>query len=218
MGIRRADRIAIDAAGANPCPPAPLDGVIESEHERSARDEGGQQHTKQDETGMATIPDGTAQSPMIVLKMSLVGQTHHAQNARDGSFAGGENSPNQKNLHTAPDTVGKQGTKGKNDERQLRRQRGHETFYRLSVSDTPTRLRTERVPSPRPDDWVCQKWIKPSTGTAGVFPIPCRRQNAVSAVYDSIAPLAVKSSWTRTRSPLQAMESSRSCCRYGAAF
>src|SRR3954447_13931174 len=161
MGIRRADRIAIDAAGANPCPPAPLDGVIESEHERSARDEGGQQHTKQDETGMATIPDGTVQSPMVILKMSLVGQTHHAQNARDGSFAGGENSPNQKNLHTAPDTVGKQGTKGKNDERQLRRQRGHETFYRLSVSDTPTRLRTERVPSPRPDDWVCQKWIKP---------------------------------------------------------
>src|SRR3954451_11886463 len=163
MGIRREDRIAIDAAGANPCPPAPLDGVIESEHERSARDGGGQEHTKQDETGMATIPDGTVQSPMIVLKMSLVGQTHHAQNARDGSFAGGENSPNQKNLHTAPDTLGKQGTKGKNDERQLCWQRGHETFYRLSVSDTPTRLRTERVPSPGPDDWVCQKWIKPSS-------------------------------------------------------
>jgi hypothetical protein len=58
MGIGRANRIAIDATRANPGSPAPLDGVIEPEHERSARDEGGQQHTKQDETGMATTPDG----------------------------------------------------------------------------------------------------------------------------------------------------------------
>src|SRR4051794_35344486 len=72
MGIGRADRIAIDAAGANPGSPAPLDGVIEPQHQRSVRDEGGQQHTKQDETGMPTTPDGTVQSPMIVLKMMLV--------------------------------------------------------------------------------------------------------------------------------------------------
>src|SRR3954453_16722248 len=105
MGIRRADRIAIDAAGANTCPPAPLDGVIESEHEWSARDESGQQHTKQDETGMAATTDGTVQSPMIVLKMTLVGQAHHAESARDGSLAGGQNGPDQKNLRRAPDTL-----------------------------------------------------------------------------------------------------------------
>src|SRR3954454_2421219 len=107
MGIRRADRIAIDAAGANPCPPAPLDGVIESGDERSPRDGGGQQHTKQDETGMTTIPDGTVQNPMIVLKMKLVGQAHYSQSTRNGSLAGGQNRPNQKNLRTAPDAAGK---------------------------------------------------------------------------------------------------------------
>src|SRR3954454_2752639 len=133
MGIGRADRIAIDAAGANPGSPAPLDGVIEPQHQRSVRDEGGQQHTKQDETGMATTPDGTVQSPMIVLKMVLVGQPHHPKSTRDRSLAGGQNGPNQKNLRTAPDTLGKQRTKCKNDERQLRRQGGHETFYKLSV-------------------------------------------------------------------------------------
>src|SRR3954466_15770282 len=115
MRIGRADRVTIDAAGANSGSPASLDGVIEPEHQRSAGGKGGQQHTKQDETGMATIPDGTVQSPMIVLKMMLVGQTHHAENARDGSLAGGQNSPNQKNLRRTPDTLIKERTKGKND-------------------------------------------------------------------------------------------------------
>ena len=72
MGIGRANWITIDAAGANPGSPASLDGVIEPEHQRSTRDEGGQQHTKQDETGMATTPDGTVQSPMVILKMTLI--------------------------------------------------------------------------------------------------------------------------------------------------
>src|SRR5262245_42399127 len=40
------DRIAIDAAGADPGSPAPLDRVIEPEHQWSTRGEGGQQHTK----------------------------------------------------------------------------------------------------------------------------------------------------------------------------
>src|SRR3954451_21065761 len=133
MRIGRADRVTIDAAGANSGSPASLDGVIEPEHQRSAGDEGGQQHTKQDETGMATIPDGTVQSPMIVLKMVLVRQAHHPQSARDGSLAGGQNGPNQKNLRTSPDALGKQRTKRKDDERQLRWHGGHRTFYKLSV-------------------------------------------------------------------------------------
>src|SRR5215211_5728984 len=120
MGIRRADRIAIDAAGANPGSPASLDSVIEPEHQRSARNEGGQQHTKQDETGMATTPDGTVQSPMIFLKMMLIGQPHDTQSTRDRSLAGGQNGPDQQRMRTAPDTLGKQRTKRKNDERQLR--------------------------------------------------------------------------------------------------
>src|SRR5467141_711369 len=52
----------------------------------------------------------------------------------------------------------------------------------------------------------------------GVWPMPCRRQNAVSAGYDNLAPLAVSSSWTRTRFPLQENQISRNCCRKGSAF
>src|SRR5712692_6289756 len=52
----------------------------------------------------------------------------------------------------------------------------------------------------------------------GVCPMPCLRQNAVSAGYDSAAPPAVSSSWTRTRFPLQEIKRSRICCRYGSAF
>src|SRR3954463_15599570 len=105
MRIGRADRIPVDAAGANFNSSASLDGVVEAQHQWSSRDEGGQQHTKQDETGMAATPDGTVQSPMIVLKMTLVGQAHHAESARDGSLAGGQNGPDQKNLRRAPDTL-----------------------------------------------------------------------------------------------------------------
>src|SRR5581483_10699085 len=48
--------------------------------------------------------------------------------------------------------------------------------------------------------------------------MPWRRQYAVSAVYDSSAPAARSSSWTRTRLLLHAAKSSRICCRYGSAF
>src|ERR1017187_2097395 len=48
--------------------------------------------------------------------------------------------------------------------------------------------------------------------------MPCLRQNAVSAGYDSAAPPAVSSSWTRTRFPLQEVKRSRICCRWGSAF
>src|SRR5271157_2180831 len=52
----------------------------------------------------------------------------------------------------------------------------------------------------------------------GGCPMPCRRQNPVSAGYDSTAPLAINSSWTRTRFPLQEANRSRICWRYGSAF
>src|SRR5437588_2358512 len=52
----------------------------------------------------------------------------------------------------------------------------------------------------------------------GACPMPCRRQNPVNAGYDSAAPLAVNSSWTRTRFPLHETNRSRICWRYGSAF
>src|SRR5450756_2293069 len=48
--------------------------------------------------------------------------------------------------------------------------------------------------------------------------MPCLRQKPVSAGYDSTAPLATRSSWTRTRFPLHDFKRSRICSPYGAAF
>src|SRR5450759_809743 len=48
--------------------------------------------------------------------------------------------------------------------------------------------------------------------------MPCRRQKPASAGYDSTAPLAVRSSWTRTRFPLHDFKRSRICSPYGSAF
>src|SRR5947209_6133937 len=48
--------------------------------------------------------------------------------------------------------------------------------------------------------------------------MPCLRQNPVSAGYDSAAPPAISSSWTRTRFPLHDVKRSRICSRYGSAF
>src|SRR5271154_5325174 len=52
----------------------------------------------------------------------------------------------------------------------------------------------------------------------GSCPMPCRRQNAVNAWYDSVAPSACNSSWTRTRLPLHVYSSSRIRWRCGAAL
>src|SRR4051794_11454965 len=95
---------------------------------------------------------------MIVLKMTLVGQTHHAENARHGSLAGGQNGPDQKNLRRAPDTLIKERTKGKDDERQLRWQGWHKTFYRLSVLHTQPACVRSVFLSQGADRCVCQKW------------------------------------------------------------
>src|SRR5664279_4758091 len=46
----------------------------------------------------------------------------------------------------------------------------------------------------------------------------CLRQNPVNAGYDSAAPPATNSSWTRTRFPLHEVKRSRICSRYGSAF
>src|SRR5450759_4986764 len=48
--------------------------------------------------------------------------------------------------------------------------------------------------------------------------MPCRRQKPASAGYDSTAPLAARSSWTRTRFPLHDFKRSRICSPYGSAF
>jgi hypothetical protein len=90
---------------------------------------------------MATTPNGTVQDPMIVLKMMLVRQAHHPKSTGDGALAGAQNGTDQKNLGTTPDTQGKQRTKRKNDERQLRWQSGLATFYKLSVLHTQSVLR-----------------------------------------------------------------------------
>jgi hypothetical protein len=79
---------------------------------------------------MTTTPDGAVQSPMVILKMLLLGQTHDSQSTRDRSLAGSQDGPNQENLRTVPDTLGKQRTKCKDDERQLRWQGGHKTLYK----------------------------------------------------------------------------------------
>src|SRR6266567_6123557 len=55
-------------------------------------------------------------------------------------------------------------------------------------------------------------------GVGGAYPIPCRRQKAVSAAYDNSAPPSSSSSWTRTRFPWHWSKSSRICCRWGSAF
>src|SRR6185437_4242782 len=52
-----------------------------------------------------------------------------------------------------------------------------------------------------------------AAGVGGAYPISCRRQNAVNAVYDNLAPPASSSSWTRTRFPSHCSKSSRICWR-----
>src|SRR4029453_1892149 len=92
-----------------------------------------------------------SQSPMVILKMLLLGQTHDSQSTRDRSLAGGQDGPHQENLRTVPDTLGKQRTKCKDNERHLPWQVRNKTLHNGLVATTHHTLCMHKF-GPRPHE------------------------------------------------------------------
>ena len=108
MRIRGADGIAVDAAGGNLGPPAPLDGVIQAKHDGTGWSEFSHQHGEQDAAGFAATPNGPVQYAMVDLELALVAQSHRPERAGDGSFSGSTNGSYKQDERTTPNTIEKE--------------------------------------------------------------------------------------------------------------
>jgi hypothetical protein len=47
---------------------------------------------------------------MVELEVRFVAQSHHLERAGDGSFSGGQEGPQEKDLSTPPNSIEKQGS------------------------------------------------------------------------------------------------------------
>ena len=89
MPLGGADRITIDAAGADLVPPAPLDGVVDANHHGGIRaEEAGDQQAQQPACDGAGRPHGSVEDAMVDREVGLLLAPEDTQRRRDGSLAG----------------------------------------------------------------------------------------------------------------------------------
>jgi len=89
MTVRRSHRIAIDTALLDLRTPAPLDGVVETDHHGLVRrHEGGDEQAKQAARQPASGPAVAVQDTVIVGEMRVLIQSCHTQGGRDGTPTG----------------------------------------------------------------------------------------------------------------------------------
>src|SRR5919112_4233840 len=115
MSIGRAHRIAVDALGCDALAAPTLDGVVETENDRTRRDKGMDQQAQHQPGRLASVPASPAEHAMIIDEVALAAEANDAQEAGDGAFAGRQNSPDEQHLGMAPGAVAKQRGKGYND-------------------------------------------------------------------------------------------------------
>jgi hypothetical protein len=97
-----ADRIAVDALGADALATAALNRVVDPEHDGTTRDKGGDQQPKQQAGRRAEVPDRTVEDTMVVGEPPLTAEAGDPQQAGHGALAGGENGADQQQLGMAP--------------------------------------------------------------------------------------------------------------------
>jgi hypothetical protein len=94
VAFRGADRIAVDALGADALAATALDRVVDAEHDRADRHEGGDQELQQQAACGTGVPGGAAEHTMVVDEPSLPAEPNDAQQAHR-ALAGGEDGADQ---------------------------------------------------------------------------------------------------------------------------
>jgi hypothetical protein len=103
VALRGADRIAVDALGADAPAATALDRVVDAEHDRADRHEGGDQQELQQQVACRTgVPDGTAEHTMVVDEPPLPVEPNDPQQAGHRALAGREDGTDQQPFGTAP--------------------------------------------------------------------------------------------------------------------
>src|ERR671920_2079199 len=115
MSIGRAHRVAVNALGLDALAAPTLDGVVETENDRTSWDKGMDQQAQHQPGALLATPASPAEHAMIIDEVALAAEANDAQEAGDGAFAGRQNSPDEQHLGMAPGAVAKQRGKGYND-------------------------------------------------------------------------------------------------------
>ena len=103
MPLGGADRVTIDAAGADLVPPAPLDGVVEAnDHGGIRAEEAGDQQAQQPACNGARRPHRSVQNPVVDREVGLLLAPEDPQRRGDGSFAGRQDGTCQQQQGIGP--------------------------------------------------------------------------------------------------------------------
>ena len=103
---RGAHRIAVDAAGRDGRPPAPLDGVVDADHHLAGRQQAVEQMIEQPARQGVRIPAGLAQDFVEAAEARLVSQPHHPQGSADRALARRQHRAGDQDQHALPDRRG----------------------------------------------------------------------------------------------------------------
>lgn len=125
MGMRRANRIAVDAFSSYLVTAPSLDSIVEAKDERPCRSKYRNQQAEQKARGSQGRPSGSIQDAMVCLGVILFASAHHAQASVLLRLACGKYSSNQQELDVLKDQFGEQGRKSYNEIHQFGRQCEH---------------------------------------------------------------------------------------------
>src|SRR3954470_13116505 len=106
------NRIPINPARLDFGPPAPLDGVVEANHDRSRRHEGSNEEQQEAVRDGAGGPAPCAEHPVVDGEPRPLVETHDTQRRRDRPPTRGEQGPCDQDQNVAPDCGGEGGRKG----------------------------------------------------------------------------------------------------------
>src|SRR5271170_277171 len=106
MAMRRAHRVAIDAAGPDFAAPAPLDGIVDADHHLAAGRQHRQEMEQQSTRHVAGVPACPVECFVVAAEAGSVRQPHDAQRLGDGALAGCEDSTADQHQDMVPDWGG----------------------------------------------------------------------------------------------------------------
>src|SRR5215203_6885452 len=107
--------VAINALGCDALAAPTLDGVVETENDRTRRDKGMVQQAQQQPGARLATPASPAEHAMIIDEVALAAEATDAQDAGHGALARGQDGADEQDLGMAPGAVAKQRRKGYND-------------------------------------------------------------------------------------------------------
>ena len=124
VALGGADRIAIDAAGLDPCTPAALDAVVDPDHHLALGQQPLDDRQQQAPCDGAPIPAGPAQHLVVALEARIIRQPHDPQQLGNSALARRQHRACHQNQDAVPHRGGEAGAEPREPVGQDWRDRG----------------------------------------------------------------------------------------------